>query len=417
MRHLRLLVIPIAALSLVAVLLVNAVAFGAPAAAAPRIACRPGQPCAYWGVMTTANPGTIGNELLATAVVSSSDAWAGGRRWEHAGSIATKPAARGSAARGPKQGCGCAFYTLIEHYNGTTWSVVSQPAGAGPSSEILGMTAISTNDVWAVGDYLNSATNVYQQLIEHWDGSTWSIVAGAALAGAKLTAVAGRAANDVWAVGSSGLTEHWDGTAWSVVPSVYASGADPFASVAVIASNDVWAVGSANFGVSTLIEHWDGAQWSVVPSPNTSAGQNQLFGVSGVAANDVWAVGSYLDQASPVTGGPLVEHWDGASWSIVTAADPPSNQDQLLGVAARAAGEVWAVGSQGDYYLQHYTPLIERRNGVVWGEAAEPPLSPTGRQFLTAVAVGADGTAIAVGYYPTSIDDQTLAVLLGRRPR
>src|SRR5690348_17333227 len=96
MRHLRLLVIPIAALSLVAVLLVHAIAFGTPAGAAPQIACRPGQPCAYWGVMTTANPGAIGNELLATAVVSSSDAWAGGRRWEHAGSIARKPAARGS---------------------------------------------------------------------------------------------------------------------------------------------------------------------------------------------------------------------------------------------------------------------------------------------------------------------------------
>jgi hypothetical protein len=404
---------------------------GAQAASAAQqsrqIACQVGQPCPYWGVMTTANPGAIGNELLATAVVSSSDVWAGGRRWEHAGSVARRQAARGSAARGPRQGCGCAFYALLEHYDGTTWSVVSQAAGADPSSEILGMAAISTNDVWAVGDYLNPATSVYQQLIEHWDGSTWSIAAGVApLAGAKLTAVAGRAANDVWAVGSSGqllsLTEHWDGTAWSVVPSPNATSGgstvvSPLASVTAFASNAVWAVGSANYGASTLIEHWDGAQWSIVPSPNTSAEQNQFFGVSGVAANDVWAVGSYFDRVNTVTGGPLVEHWDGASWTIVTAADPPSNQDQLLGVAARAAGEVWAVGSQSDYYLQQYTPLTERWNGVAWGEAAEPPLSPTGRQILTAVAVGADGTAIAVGYYPTSIDDQTLAVLLGRRPR
>jgi hypothetical protein len=188
--------------------------------------------------------------------------------------------------------------------------------------------------------------------------------------------------------------------------------------VTAFAPNDVWAVGSANFGVSTLIEHWDGAQWSIVTSPNTSAQQNQLFGVSGSAANDVWAVGSYFDSINSVTGGPLVEHWDGASWTLVAAADPPSNQDQLLGVAARAAGEVWAVGSQSDYYIQHYTPLVERWNSVAWSEAAEPPLSPTGRQFLTAVAVGVDGTAIAVGYYPAANGfDQTLAVRLGRRPR
>ncbi|HEX3269113.1 MAG TPA: hypothetical protein VHR15_00590 [Ktedonobacterales bacterium] len=427
MRRLYLLMAPVAALGLLAVLLVHAIAFGTPAGAASRIACRPGQPCAYFGVMATANPGAIGNELLATAVVSSSDAWAGGRRWEHAGSVARKPAARGSVTRGPKQGCGCAFFTLIEHYNGATWSVVSQPAGIGPSSEILGMTAISTNDVWAVGDYLNPATNTYQQLIEHWDGATWSIVAGAALAGAKLTAIAGRAANDVWAVGSTGqplsLTEHWDGTVWSVVPSPNATSGgntvvSPLASVTAIASNDVWAVGSADLNtITTLIEHWDGTQWSIIPSPNTGAEQNKLFGVSGVAANDVWAVGSYFDRVNTVTGGPLVEHWDGASWTIGAAADPPSNQDQLLGVAAQAAGEVWAAGSQSDYDLQHYTPLIERWTGVAWGETAEPPLSPTGRQILTAVAVGADGTAIAVGYYPTSIDDQTLAVRLGRRPR
>ena len=116
--------------------------------------------------------------------------------------------------------------------------------------------------------------------------------------------------------------------------------------------------------------------------------------------------------------GPLVEHWDGASWTIVTAADPPSNQDQLNGVAAHAAGEVWAVGSQSDYYVQHYTPLVERWNGVAWGETQEPPLNFSNRQTITAVAASPDGTVIAVGSYLASNGYyQTLAMLLGRRPR
>jgi hypothetical protein len=76
--RLHILVIPVAALGLVVALLAGAVAFGTPAAGAPRIACRAGQPCAYWGVMTTANPGSLGNNFFATAVISSSDAWAAG---------------------------------------------------------------------------------------------------------------------------------------------------------------------------------------------------------------------------------------------------------------------------------------------------------------------------------------------------
>jgi len=211
---------------------------------------------------------------------------------------------------------------------------------------------------------------------------------------------------------------------WSVVPSPNAmSGvkmlSSPLASVTVIASNDVWAVGSAGLnGISTLIEHWDGVQWSIISSPNTSAEQNHLFGVSGVAANDVWAVGSYFDRVNTVTGGPLVEHWNGSSWTLVTADDPPSNQDQLLGVAARAAGEVWAVDDRSDYNLQQPTPLIERWNGSAWGQQSAPPLSPAGKQMMTAVAASPDGTTIAVGYYPMANgNDQTLAVLLGRRPR
>ena len=60
----------------------------------------------------------------------------------------------------------------------------------------------------------------------HWDGSTWSIVAGTPNVGSGanfLYGVDARAANDVWAVGNDDLAdptliEHWNGSAWSTVP-------------------------------------------------------------------------------------------------------------------------------------------------------------------------------------------------------
>src|SRR5438876_2306731 len=100
-------------------------------------------------------------------------------------------------------------------------------------------------------------------------------------------------ANDIWALGfgnvNGTLIEHWNGTAWSVVPSPNVVG--PLYGVATVSVNDVWAMGFS--GVRTLIEHWDGTSWSVVSSPNVGAGSNQLVRSAAVSANDVWAVGFY----------------------------------------------------------------------------------------------------------------------------
>ena len=57
----------------------------------------------------------------------------------------------------------------------------------------------------------------------------------------------------------------------------------------------------------TLIEHYDGAAWSIVSSPNTSdVDYDTLAGVSCTNANDCWAVGYYSDATSTHT---LTEHY------------------------------------------------------------------------------------------------------------
>src|SRR5437899_4230947 len=117
--------------------------------------------------------------------------------------------------------------------------------------------------------------------------------------------VSALSANDVWAVGFytgsdgiiHGLTEHWDGTRWSVVPAVDATPyATIFYGVDAISSNDVWAVGyqqEPDLVFQPLAEHWDGAQWSVVPITPLPSFNNFLYGVSGAGSEDVWAVGEY----------------------------------------------------------------------------------------------------------------------------
>jgi hypothetical protein len=133
---------------------------------------------------------------------------------------------------------------IIEHWNGE----VPQPAH-GYDSTLQSLAVVSASDIWAVG-----GTDVTNTLVEHWDGTAWSIVAspnsGAQNAQSFLTGAAAVGHNDVWAVGSASrfgspltLTEHWDGTAWTIAPSP-SPGASSLAAVAGRPAGPLFAVGA-----------------------------------------------------------------------------------------------------------------------------------------------------------------------------
>jgi hypothetical protein len=62
--------------------------------------------------------------------------------------------------------------TLVEHWDGTNWSVVTSPnTSAQQYNEFESVTCTSASDCWGVGEYYS---NAYQTLIEHWDGISWS---------------------------------------------------------------------------------------------------------------------------------------------------------------------------------------------------------------------------------------------------
>jgi hypothetical protein len=68
--------------------------------------------------------------------------------------------------------------TLVEHWNGTSWSVVSSPSPAGGSSGmnvLAGIAALSASDIWAVG-YTTDPSGIQRTLAEHWDGTSWSVI-------------------------------------------------------------------------------------------------------------------------------------------------------------------------------------------------------------------------------------------------
>ena len=96
------------------------------------------------------------------------------------------------------------------------------------------------------------------------------------------------------------LTEHWNGTTWLVVASPNVGTSNILTAIEAIAASDAWTVGTyyANGTQHSLFEHWNGTDWSVVASPDFGSAFNVLNGLSAVSANDIWAAGIVDDSAA-----------------------------------------------------------------------------------------------------------------------
>ena len=285
-----------------------------------------------------------------------------------------------------------AYRTLIEHWNGTKWSVVKSHN----PNFLNGVAVVAANDVWAVGQAATGNTS--NTLVEHWNGTNWSIVPSPNVPGNSnvLEAISVVSANDIWAVGYSTdsnfnnftLTLHWDGTSWNIVPSPIFDDDILFA-VDAVASNDIWAVGRSFQEAQTLTIHWDGSNWSIVPSPN-GTGDNILFGVAGLSTNDVWAVGNAGSLAT------LAIHWDGSSWSIVPTPELiyPENNGVLIGIVALSSTNIWTAGQVLQGSVQQ--TLSEHWDGSSWSFVSSPNNNNSNNR-LHGITVTPNGTLWAVG--------------------
>ncbi|MBA3552435.1 MAG: hypothetical protein H0W27_06160 [Actinobacteria bacterium] len=124
--------------------------------------------------------------------------------------------------------------------------------------------------------------------------------------------------------------------------------------------------------------------------PNPSSTDNELRGVSALSATDVWAVGRYFDQRTRIYE-TLTVHWDGRRWSRVRSPSPSVTANALNGVSARTATDVWAVGNTQSRNLTF------RWDGAAW-ETVHAPSYSWNDQALYAVSARSAGDAWAVGY-------------------
>jgi hypothetical protein len=144
-------------------------------------------------------------------------------------------------------------------WTGAGWSDSTVATGLIHARPGLNIAALSPSDAWIVG---RSPRKNGRALVFHWDGSSWSAVAGLPLppgVSSELSGVVARTARDVWAVGSylsagapRSLVLHWNGARWSRV----AAPGTGLSTVAVVpGSRQAWAVGGSYLGKRLVLDN------------------------------------------------------------------------------------------------------------------------------------------------------------------
>ncbi len=177
---------------------------------------------------------------------------------------------------------------------------------------------------------------------------------------------------------------------------------------AVTCASSVFCVAVGNqatgSGTDTLIEQWDGTKWSIVTSPDpVGAGDSQLSGVSCAGPSFCVAVG--VSGPGNTLVDPLVEQWNGSTWTVVNAVNPSgSPATELSAVSCLSSTWCSAVGYSEDASLNRHA-LAEAWNGATWSVVTAPePTGATASQF-NALSCTTASWCMAVGDYTNASSD------------
>ena len=231
----------------------------------------------------------------------------------------------------------------MTHWNGVTWSLTPSPRGTS-ESQLVQASCPSTSSCFAVGHELPGNSAGDHTLVERWNGTTWSTMTSPNPSGADsstLDGVSCASSTNCDAVGyfdvsstEKTLAEHWSGTTWAIAPTPNPSGAlVQQVERGVVSEHDELLRRSA----ARTSERRARRSWStgtVRPGrssqPRTRAARSTPSWTAFRAATTTScnAVGEYF--LSDSTAKTLVEHWNGTTWSIVTSPNPTGATNPVL---------------------------------------------------------------------------------------
>lgn len=146
---------------------------------------------------------------------------------------------------------------LALHWNGSSWQRTTFPMEQGGYYIIRGISGVASDDLWAAGFLVYNQQSSYLARTFHWDGNSWSRVDVANLSQPSyFVGIKAIASNDVWAIGQGvvlpndnnvqNITYHWNGSGWSNVANPDNLQEAIFNGIAASSSTDIWVVGTGS---------------------------------------------------------------------------------------------------------------------------------------------------------------------------
>ena len=167
--------------------------------------------------------------------------------------------------------------TLVEKWDGAAWSIVASP-DTGTFDTLHDVSCISESNCVAVGSF--GGASAIQTLVEQWDGASWSIVLSANTNSAQqnvLYGVSCSSPSTCFAAGYSvnrqnvyqTLIERWNGTSWKIMASPDSSSSEEnlLNGISCVSASECWSVGYYAPGggaPQTLIDEYAAAPQTVL---------------------------------------------------------------------------------------------------------------------------------------------------------
>jgi RHS repeat-associated protein len=342
-----------------------------------------------WSIQATANPASGTTELLGVSCTSATSCTAVG-----------------------KQPSG----TFAERWNGTSWSISSTPNPAGAES-LIKLTDVScptASFCLAVG---GAGTSPRATLVERWNGTSWSIITSPNPSGggaAYLTDVSCPTAESCAALGYNSvslgssetriLVERWNGTAMSLEspPNPAGKAVAQSADVSCAGSSACETVGFSQTTVEgsaagTLGERWNGSAWSIQATidPEPLPPESRLGAVSCLTASFCAAFGSDSSRKKE-----LLRLWNGSEWKVGNTEAPAGTPADASCISATSCMIVGLNGLGNVKSQLWYVPA----EGKPWTWANFIVQKPTGSTNvrLNSVSCAAPSACTAVGSYTDS---------------
>ncbi len=231
--------------------------------------------------------------------------------------------------------------TYAVRWDGSNWSMMTMPKlPEGGGANLWGVSCTSSSFCVAAGTYWSKQEKGKEQefktLIEKWNGSSWSIQSSPNLEGKTFNSLADVSCSSSTACTAVGghLFERWNGTTWSIQTASFPYGefGGLLESVSCPSSTSCVAVGEL------LTASWNGTEWDVQKTP----GLELLKGVSCTSPT------SCNDAGIKASGGVYEVvgwHWNGTEW---LPNNPQASSEEyelgLEGISCTAKYTCTAVG-------------------------------------------------------------------------